>query len=111
MKHKSAKIVLKPFVNLFLRLNRQHVETSGRIMEALYSDPFRKPTLLLGSERDEILPHSGFVEYRDLLVKKGIPVETRFWKGSGHVRLHKDYPEEYRDAVREFAKKNLLGNK
>jgi predicted esterase len=104
----AANALLKPLVSAFLAANMGHVAATGRIMEALYHDPFKKPMLLLGSERDAMLPHAGLVESRELLAKAGIPVEARFWKGSGHVRLQKDHTEEYRALVRALAKRHLL---
>jgi hypothetical protein len=105
---RAASFVLKPFVQGLLALGKPRYATAQKIVDTLYGCPFRSPTLLLGSERDSVLPHAGFVEYGELLAAKGIPVQSHFWKDSEHIRLYKDHPDEYRALVRAFAQAHLL---
>jgi pimeloyl-ACP methyl ester carboxylesterase len=80
-------------------------------VDAVFRRPFACPTLVLGSKKDGIVPHADMAEYASAAERAGATVNTRFWDGSGHVRLFKDYAEEYGALVRAFAQAHLIGSR
>jgi pimeloyl-ACP methyl ester carboxylesterase len=107
---KLAETVGGPLLNLFVNLG-DSTEFGKRVSKEIYAKPCTLPTLLLASEQDEIVPHKEIIEYRDAVTKAGGKVQTKFWPDSGHIRLSKDHPEEYKALVRAFVQKHLLGGK
>jgi hypothetical protein len=108
---RAAAVAIKPFFRLFLILRGQDLLSGTAVADRFYRDPIKVPTLMLGSEHDELVLWKDMCEYADVARKAGIDVQTRSWPDSGHVRLYRDHPTEYANLVREFTKKHLLDNR
>jgi len=105
---KIAQSVLKPLFHTFLFFARSHTKAATAYSEQFFAHPFRVPTLMLGSQQDELIPNRDMVEYAEKAARAGVDVRTRFWPDSGHIRLYREHRPEYIDLVREFTKQHLL---
>jgi pimeloyl-ACP methyl ester carboxylesterase len=107
---KLAQIVVGPLFNLVVNMS-DSTDFGKRVSAEIYAKPCTLPTLLLASEKDEIIPYKDIIEYGEAVAKAGGTVQTKIWPDSGHIRMSKDHPEEYKQLVRAFVQKNLLSQK
>jgi pimeloyl-ACP methyl ester carboxylesterase len=107
---KLAQIVVGPLFNLVVNMS-DSTNFGERVSHEIYAKPWTVPTLLLASQRDEIIPHKDVVEYAEAVVRAGGKVQTKFWPDSRHIQLSKDHPAEYKALVRAFVQEHLLAPK
>lgn len=74
---------------------------------AWFDTPVRAPTLVLSTTRDQLVKRNHVAEYEKAVRRSGIDLQTRTWTDSGHVKMYKSHPEEYRELVRAFTQKHL----
>jgi pimeloyl-ACP methyl ester carboxylesterase len=106
----AAKIVLTPIFDVLMHATGA-LKWGENLTRQSFARPWKRPTLLLGSERDILVPNSELIAYGEAARRAGAHVETRFWPDSGHIRLSLDHREEYGDLVRAFTKAHLLKKK
>lgn len=106
-----ANIALTPIFDAFLMASKSHRKTTEATIQALYDNPVQVPTLMLGSERDELILHKHMLEYAERARQAGTEVQTRFWSDSGHVRLYKDHQNEYVALIQAFTRNFLCNQK
>jgi pimeloyl-ACP methyl ester carboxylesterase len=105
-----TQAVVGPFFNLFVNLSDSTKFGKG-VSDRIYEKPSKVPTLILGSERDQMIPHTEMKAYAEAASRAGTLVQTKFWPDSGHIRLSKDHADEYKALVRAFAQTHLLTRK
>jgi pimeloyl-ACP methyl ester carboxylesterase len=106
----ATKVVLTPIFDFVMNV-KGALKWGEHLSRESFLRPWQKPTLLLGSEIDRLIPNSELVAYAEAARRAGAQVQTRFWPDSGHVRLSIDHQDEYRELVRAFAKEHLLNKK
>lgn len=102
-----AGAALTPVFDAFLLASKSHRKTTEATIQALYNNPVKVPTLMLGSEQDDLIFSKHMLEYAERARQAGAEVKTRFWGDSGHVRLYKDHRDEYVSLIQSFARKYL----
>jgi acetyl esterase/lipase len=106
----ATKVVMTPIFDVLMNVTGT-LQWGERLTRLAFAQPWKRPTLLLGSERDNLIPNSELVAYGDAARRAGANVETRFWPDSGHIRVSLDHRDEYARLVREFTKIHLLTKK
>jgi pimeloyl-ACP methyl ester carboxylesterase len=102
---KAALLLLRPVFDIFM--SNYTLKYGQTALNKIFRQPWKQPTLLLGSEKDALIPNSELVEYASVARKAGVDLQTRFWPDSGHIRLSLDHADEYKEIVRSFVKRHV----
>ena len=102
-----ADILLAPIFYVFFMAAKSRIEAMEATVQAFYDNPVKAPTLMLGSERDELVLYKHMLEYSEVARQAGTDIQTQFWCDSGHVRLYKDHQDEYTSLIQSFTRKFL----
>ena len=102
-----SSLLFQPSFYLFNNLFKKNNLNSLNKINLLYKKPFNYPQLIFASKNDQIISFNDINEYLNICKNKNIKINFKFWNDSGHIRLFKDYPIEYKEILNKFIKKNV----
>lgn len=99
------RLLLPPyFIAMDFVVGDKHRSTVKRVMASPHS---AVPQLFLYSRADSVIDWREVEERMSEQKKRGVPVMSRRWDDSEHVRHYVDHPEEYKRTVSEFLDRHV----